>query len=117
VIEILSNLLGEIVEVTSYDYYGGDVTPHVRARGVVRAIYPTERSGAIVVIENSYNGEPYGALRGYDLTEGSVRVVRPCGTCGIWEHPDKLVRETPDPDWYEHAKCAEARKRAERDDG
>lgn len=100
-IEILSNLLGETVEVRSDDY--------VIARGAVRGIYPMDRGGAAIVVENTYDSSPIGLLRGYDMFCNSIRVVRQCGSCGVWSHPSELARPTPDPDFYEHAACRRAR--------
>lgn len=114
---VATNLLGETVEVRSAPSYP-DYGDFLMGRGIVRAVFTGDRGSLCVLIENTSTGTadpPIGVLRTYDVNYNPIRVVRQCGVCGGWDHPSKLIRETPDPDWCEHPPCRSSREAAEKD--
>lgn len=92
--EVLSNLLGEVIEQVSEHY--------AKVRGTVRAVYVNER-GAHALVEGDVPLTPYTTVVSYDqpgalvtvaLDDGYVRVVKWCQECFQWV-PNRDYREHP----------------------
>ena len=115
-IDVATNLLGEIVEILSSGDWP-DTGHYAVARGPVRAVYPGPQGGISVVVENQLDGRPFGALRGFDISFNPVRIVRQCGICGLWDHPSTLepIRVVDTVIGHEHAACLRSVESADKD--
>ncbi len=92
-IDVVSNLVGEIVEI--YEWSGGfsgGSGYSLRGRGIVRAVYVADKALMVLVEHNlGYDSQSYsdrtkdGGFEAYSLHEGRVRVVQRCGRCLAWD--------------------------------
>jgi len=108
VIDVVSDLIGEIVEFREWSngrsYGGGTSSYMLRARGVVRAVYADAKHGGVrVVLER--NGETdanhgdtsEGGLGSFSLDDGLVRVVARCRKCFQYDWKGFLDTHGPVP--------------------
>lgn len=98
-IEVVSNLLGEIIEFYEWDRYGNDQGGYrMRGRGHVRAIYVADKT-LMVLVEHDlgFDSVTYsdrskdGGFEAYALNQGRARVVERCGRCYAWDQKTGLV--------------------------
>jgi hypothetical protein len=92
VIDVVTNLLGEIVEIYTRDLYDGTMTRAPYARGTVCAVY-FDGKDLVIVVEHNLGESSLsrsertndGAIDTYSLREIRVRVVQRCGRCSLWD--------------------------------
>ncbi|HSX22828.1 MAG TPA: hypothetical protein VLE97_08665 [Gaiellaceae bacterium] len=100
-IDVATDLLGEVVEIYERREYGGDGGYSLRSRGVVRAVYLADKH-LHVLVEHSllgYDSVAYsdraadGGFQAYSLHEGRARVVQRCCKCASWDQKSRLYQE------------------------
>ena len=113
-IDVVSNLVGEIVEIYEWqDGYGreGRSSYSLRGRGVARAIYVADKHLMVLVEHNlgyesaSYNDRAQdGGFEAYSLHDKRARVVQRCGRCLSWDQKVLLSQTSamPAPRDWEH---------------
>lgn len=106
-IDIVSHLAGEIVEIYTY---GGNAYDILQARGTVRAIYIVDKDLRILVEHNlGWDSLSYiertkdGGFASYSLHEGKVRVVQRCDRCNTWDQKALLVQSGAGDAWEHKA--------------
>lgn len=99
-IEVVSNLLGEIIEFYEWDRYGNDQGSYrLRGRGHVRAIYVADKT-LMVLVEHDlgFDSGSYsdrvkdGGFEAYALNQGRARVVERCRRCYSWDQKSILFQ-------------------------
>lgn len=113
-IDVVSNLVGEIVEIYEWqDGYGreGRSSYSLRGRGVARAIYVADKHLMVLLEHNlGYESAAFsdraqdGGFEAYSLHDKRARVVQRCGRCLSWDQKVLLVqtRAMPAPRDWEH---------------
>jgi hypothetical protein len=103
VIDVVTNLVGEIVEIYEYRDYGSAPAGYsLRARGTARAVYVVDKELRMLVEHNlGYDSATYydrtkdGGFEMYSFHEGRVRVVERCGRCLMWDQKALLSAVYP----------------------
>jgi hypothetical protein len=98
VIDVVTDLLGEVVEIyRGHDYNTDAFAYSLRGRGTVRAVYVAEKHLHVLVEHNlGFDSATYtdrardGGFEIYALHEGRVRVVQRCARCGDWAQNNLL---------------------------
>jgi hypothetical protein len=112
-IDVVTNLVGEIVEIWEYRHtYGADSSGYsLRGRGTARAVYVADKALMVLVEHNlGYDSSSYsdrtkeGGFEAYSFHEGRVRVVQRCGRCLMWDQKVLLSQSGtfPPPRDWEH---------------
>lgn len=96
-IDVVTNLLGETVEVSRYESTIGPRLSAwmVAARGVVRAVYAASDQSLHMLIECSDESVrpghvEFGGLASFSFSEGRVRVVAYCTKCCSWDFAKRI---------------------------
>lgn len=98
-IDVVTDLLGEIVEIYEWrdSYSSGTHGYSMRSRGTVRAVYVADKQLHVLLEHNlgydsaSYNDRTKdGGVEVYSLHEGRARVVQRCTRCGSWDQKSHL---------------------------
>jgi hypothetical protein len=110
VIDVVTNLLGEIVEIYEWrDSSSGGYS--LRGRGTARAVYVADKALMVLVEHNlGYESCTYGdrtkdgGFEAYSFHEGRIRVVQRCGHCLAWDQKALLFQSSalPAPRDWEH---------------
>ena len=96
-IDVVTDLLGEIIEI--YDWHDGSNNHgySLRGRGTVRAVYVSDKQLHVLVEHNlGYASATYsdrtkdGGLEVYSLHDGRARVVQHCARCIDWDQKSLL---------------------------
>lgn len=100
-IDVVTNLLGEIVEIYAWGSFNAPGYS-LRGRGVARAIYVADTTLMILIEHNlgfdsgSFNDRTKdGGFEMYSLHEGRARVVERCARCCSWDQKALLVATYP----------------------
>jgi hypothetical protein len=107
-IDVVTNLLGEIVEISALDYQrgSGSATYLPKARGIVRALYVANDELKILIehVEATfhYGDRQEGGIAGYRVGENLVRAVQFCTRCFSWDRKALLSAIGPEPITYVH---------------
>lgn len=98
-IDVVTNLLGEIVEIYTWDNYRDSRGYSLRGRGTVRAVYVADKTLMVLVEHNlGFDSSSYddrtkdGGFEMYSLHEGRARVVQRCARCSMWDQKALLVQ-------------------------
>jgi len=102
-IDVVSNLVGEIVEIYEWDDYRDSGGYSLRSRGTVRAVYVADKKLMVLVEHNLLGYDSYsfsdrakdGGFEMYSLHEGRVRAVQRCRHCASWDQKALLVQAGP----------------------
>jgi hypothetical protein len=95
--DVVTDLLGEIVEVWKWEH-GSSSGMSLAGRGTVRAVYAVA-SGLTVLVEHNlgYDSAAYGLAEdggcaSYTFSDCRVRVVQRCARCFSWDLKARMRR-------------------------
>ena len=122
-IDVVSDLVGEIVEIYAWRDSSSQGYWSLRGRGVARAIYVADQR-LMILVEHNLGSESGtyddrlkdGGLEIYSLHDGRTRVVQRCGRCGVWDQKAFLFQSgslPDDGDGWEHKPGTGCKKRSE----
>lgn len=101
-IDVVTDLLGEIVEIYEWrdSYSSGTHGYSLRGRGTVRSVYIADKHLHVLLEHNlGYDAATYndrtkdGGFEVYSLHEGRARVVQHCARCRAWDQKSLLYQE------------------------
>jgi len=100
-VDVVTDLIGEIVEVHEWDHKGSSL----RGRGTARAVYIAGMSLLVLVEHNlGYESQAFGfraeegGLEAFSFENHRVRVVQRCSRCIAWDQKARLFQHSLAPD-------------------